>query len=71
MKKLKLAICSLDENDNVIAISDALSSEWDQETEDQMKTNFDIDIKIEMASALVKELAKSMSSSNLKKLIKD
>lgn len=60
MKNLKVAICILDEDENVVA-KKAITTSWKPEIETKMKKILGLDFKTEFASVLAESLKTEIS----------
>jgi hypothetical protein len=67
--RLKFAICSLDEDDNVIKVGKAITTNWTTTIIDEIKRDCGVDIKKEMAAIIVKELTMNITPDDIMKLI--
>ncbi len=66
---LRFAICTVDENDKVIATTDPLSAEWTHDMENSLKEFFNVSMSTEVGQILVEELKRSIKVHDIETLI--
>jgi hypothetical protein len=59
---MKLALCALDDDDNIIAKTDDFYCEWDSDMEIALR-DFGMDIHSEIGQIMVKELKRQLTPS--------
>jgi hypothetical protein len=67
---MKIGLCVLDENDNLIK-SKTLSVKFREEVKDEMKSFFSLDMKTEIANILLQEIKKNLTIDDIKELLED
>ncbi len=67
-KPIRLAICALDDENNVIAKTEPLCAEWNVELETTMR-DFGVDATAEVIKLLVEELRRSINANDIEDLI--
>jgi len=60
MKSFTIAICLLDEEDNIIN-KKKISARWSMELEKEIKSIFDVDLKSEAASLILDEIKRELT----------
>ena len=68
MKKIKMGICFLDEEDNIIS-KKVLEATWSIDLEYQLKEKFDIKVEDEIASVLTEGIKLSLTSDVVKEML--
>jgi len=68
-KGLRFALCALDEDNKVIAMTDPLTAEWTVDLETSMKDDMCLSAQHEIGNLLVEELKKSIKPLDITKLI--
>lgn len=68
MKKIKMGICFLDEEDNIIS-KKSLEATWSVDLEYQLKEKFDIKVEEEIASVLTEGFKLALTSDVIKEML--
>ena len=68
METRYLALCTLDEHDNVLR-KVAIKVKWHKKTEKEIKSMFALDLKEQMAEILLEEIRDNLDVDTIKKLL--
>jgi hypothetical protein len=68
MRKIKVGMYLADEDDNVVSKRE-LSGQWSVDLEYELKTHFEVDVKDEIASILMKNFIAHLTPNTIKEML--
>jgi len=68
-KVLKFALCVLDQEDRIVAKTDAITVQWDPCLEKEMNEMFNLNIQDELVNSITEELKRGIRPDTVSELI--